>query len=259
MNTTGLRGALTVLVIGLASQGATAASISTQGCLGTPDFTCLFDSEFTNGPLASTRVEHDGSLFPASGEYTAEVSGHADIAAGTLRSVGQVDSAPGDPSSQGIDGGVIFGGSSISDELTLTSTLPGSYDVTVNLIVTGNISLDGADGGAFVFLSLDAGNDSRNYSSDGAINDILSVTQTFSGNVVFDINAFIDYSIDMYPGGGANSDIALSGILRLILPDGVTFESESEAFLAAPVPVPAIVPLFALALAGLGVMRRRPR
>ncbi|MCB1746019.1 MAG: hypothetical protein H6977_14135 [Gammaproteobacteria bacterium] len=253
----GLMGACAAAVFGIASNGVAAASISTQGCLGTPAFTCQSDSEFANGPLGNTRVEHDGSLFPTSGEYTADVSGHADIAAGTLRSAGQVDSSPGDPASMGLDGGVIFGGSSIGDELTLTSTLPGSYDVTLTLTVNGSIGLDGGDGGAFVYLSLDAGDDSGSYTSDGVINDVLSVTQSFTGNAVFDIAAYIDYSVDMYPGDGANSDIALNGVLQLVLPEGVTFESESGAFLATPVPLPGMLPALAIALAGVGVVRRR--
>ena len=245
--------ALILILPGLAN----AASISTQGCLGVSNFSCEFDSEFNNGALFRSRAEHNGTLIPASLAFTGTVSGHSDIASGTLHSFGAVSSNSGDPSSEGLDGGVIFGGSGFSDDVSFTNTLSGPFDVTINMYVSGQINSDGADVFAGAFLNLGGETDSGSYSSDGAINDVLSATITLTNNNPIDISASLDYSVDTYPGGGAATDVELSAYIELIIEDEIIFSSESGLFLATPVPVPPALPMLLGGLAGLVTVTRR--
>ena len=236
----------------------TAASLGTDGCLGVSGFNCHSDGEFNNGPLSDPRAEHAGTLIPTSMDFTGTVSGHADISMGTLSSNGAVTSNPSDPSSQGLDGGVIFGNSSFNDNVTFTNSLIGDFDVTINMYVSGNIVTDGATASAGAFLNVAGQTDFGSYFNDGPIDDVLTATVTLTNSDTINISGSVSYSVDEYPGGAANTDLSVSAYFELILVDEAVFISESTHFLTAPVPVPPALQLFIAGVASLiGLSRRK--
>jgi hypothetical protein len=146
------------------------------------------------------------------------------------------------------------------DVLTLNSSLPGSFNVTLNLTVNG--SIDSANGSAGANSLLSFGTDpgvnqtvARTY-GNGPIADTLSITQTVSGPVVnMDFNAFLSFSATaVNPGATVNGELSNTAFLSLVLPTGVTLaNSGSGTFgvVIAPIPEPEI---YAMMLVGLGLV-----
>ena len=237
-----------------------AASISSQGCLGVSDFSCVSDGEFNSGPLSQSRAEHDGTLIPTSGDFVGTVSGHSDIGAGTLRAQGAVSSNPGDPASVGLDGGVIFGNASLNDDVSFTNTLTGPLDVTINMYVSGYINTGGGEVSVSSFLNLGGETDFGSYSDDGPISDVLTATITLTNSDPINIGASLGYNVDTYPGNAAITNLDVSAYLELIIEDEVIFVSESTHFLTTPVPVPPALPMLLGGIASLiSLSRRRKR
>ena len=146
------------------------------------------------------------------------------------------------------------------DVLTLNSSLPGNFDVTLNLTVNG--SIDSANGNAGANSLLAFGTDpgvnqtvARIY-GNGSIADTLSITQTVSGPVVnMDFNAFLSFNaMAVNPGATVTGELSNTALLSLILPQGVTLaNSGSGTFgvVISAIPEPEV---YAMMLVGLGLV-----
>jgi hypothetical protein len=159
------------------------------------------------------------------------------------------------------------------DVVTLQSTLPGSFDVSLELVSSGSISTTGAAPRLAPFANalIQLGEAGGTSSSAGArydvgdISDTLRVTKSFSGaSVDVTIDALLSFGIyDLAPGASATGELGNTSFVRLVLPaQGVSISgSESGTFgISIPVPEPQT---YAMMLAGLAVVggwaRRRAR
>ena len=257
----------TLLMFG--ASASMAASISASAGTGVDPFEFVGESNF-GLPTPPTRVAYDDVLVfePPSNLYRAAVSGYTDIAAGKMGFFAQVTSAPTADEIFGLDGGVIYGGNSIGDVLTFSPSNGEDYEVTLRLSIDGEMDLNGAAGSVNAFLRMRTPDNilrpsqSASYNLNGAVDDVLTVSMILNGAAQVEISAFLDFSIQSYPGAGVvtSLDFDNTAVLDLILPDGVTFVSESHALLSTPsaVPLPPAVALMIPALLGL-VFVRRPR
>ena len=156
------------------------------------------------------------------------------------------------------------------DVITLTSSLPGSFDVTLELLVNG--SIDAANGNASANSSLSFGpNPGLNQTIakrylNGPIQDTLSITQTVSGPVVnMDFDAFLSFnSVSVAPGGTVSGELSNTALLNLILPVGVSVTDSGSGTFGVSIPPVPEPQTYALMLAGIGVvgcaaLRRRAK
>jgi hypothetical protein len=145
----------------------------------------------------------------------------------------------------------------IRDVITLESTLTTPYDVTLELVVNGNIGVTGGSGNASANALLEFGTnpgvngfDSGAYSI-GPVADTLSVTRTVSGSSVeMDLKAFLGFNVfQVDPGATVTGDLGNTAFLSLILPpSGVELVGSESGTFGVPIPEPGT---YALMLAGL--------
>ncbi len=152
------------------------------------------------------------------------------------------------------------------DVLTLHSALPGSFQVTLQLAVTGNILTASsiipgstrATGNALLSFGAEAGPDTvvTRQLLPGDINELLSVTQTVTGPIVnVDFETLLNFEVTAVgPDGGAEAHLGNSALLRLLVPAGVSvIASESQAFFA-PITVVSEPDNYAFMLTGVGLV-----
>lgn len=167
--------------------------------------------------------------------------------------------------------GLLRASAEVRDIITLTTARTDSYDVTMELIVTGSIAAgEGSDGSANAFLDFGLatgsnGNDSGFYGT-GLIADTLSVTRTVSGpEVDLDFTAFLSFRVlSVAAGDTVVGQLNNTAFIRLILPqDVIVASSQSGTFgvvIPTPVPEPETYAVMAVGLALVSVgFRRRMR
>ncbi|MCP5145288.1 MAG: hypothetical protein H6978_10790 [Gammaproteobacteria bacterium] len=165
-----------------------------------------------------------------------------------------------------IELGILDARATLEDVITLESLSPDPYEVTLELHVDGllDIAGGGARGSASLHFGPEPGLDSSdfsNYLTSGVINDTLSVTRTFTGTVMASLGAALNFRIYQIDAGAVmTGQLNNTATLRLILPENVTVAvSESGTFnqVITPVPLPAAMPLFAVAALGVFSKARR--
>lgn len=160
------------------------------------------------------------------------------------------------------------------DVLSLTSAVAGTYAVTLELVVHGNLATTGVEGDVSANSSLSFGpvagldtTDSARYTQAGEIDDTLSVTRelTFAApgaRVDMDFDAFISFTATRVPAGlTVSGDLSNTAFLNLILPQELSLvESGSGTFgvtIAIPEPQSHALMLVGLGLLGAAVARRK--
>ncbi|AOF81222.1 PEP-CTERM -sorting domain protein [Methyloversatilis sp. RAC08] len=159
------------------------------------------------------------------------------------------------------------------DVLTLSSAVAGTYAVTLELVVHGNLETTGVSGEVSANSLLSFGpvvglntTDSARYTQQGAIDDTLSVTRqvTFASPgaaIDMEFEAFISFTATRVPAGfTVSGDLSNTAFLNLILPQGLSVvESGSGTFGVpiVPIPEPTINALMLAGLALVGTVARR--
>jgi hypothetical protein len=222
----------------------------------------ITDEEVTPPPFARSivSVANSGTV-PDPFQYAAS----ADIGNLELKVFGTYTNNSGSPGN--IEIPLMSVHSHVRDVITLNSTLPDPYEVTLELDVNGSISTSGgaASASANSFLEFGAPPSvSRRYEI-GPINDTLSITRTVSGpSVDLGVDAFLTFNVfRVDPGATVTGDLGNTAFLRLILPDqGVTLASSASGTFGVPIPIPE-PETYALMVAGLVLVgaaaRRRHR
>lgn len=164
----------------------------------------------------------------------------------------------------------------MADVLTLTTTMVGTFPVTMELIVSGIIAPSAAPGSVrantilrFGIHAAPQGSDFGAY-ADGIVDDTLSVTTsdvTFADlSSTVDVDFYASLLINIYralPGETVSAQLNNTALLRLVLPAELSVAGSSSGTYGAvitPVPEPQT---YALMLAGLAllslVVRQRNR
>jgi hypothetical protein len=151
----------------------------------------------------------------------------------------------------------------VRDVLTFSSTLGTSYDVTLQLTVTGDIVLNSAAASSNSLLDFGPApgsntTDSARYTG-GPISDTLSVTRTFSGTTATaDLTAFLSFNVERVEAGGSvTGQLSNTATLNLILPAGVSLASSQSGTFGQVIPEPAEYAFMLAGLAALGLVARR--
>lgn len=208
-----------------------------------------------------------GDAVPGTYEYFAS----ADVGNLALKVKGSLTNSSASALSD-LEVGLLAASAEVRDVITLTTARTDSYDVTMELVVTGGIAAgDGSDARANAFLDFGPNpgsnlTDSGSYGV-GAILDTLSVTRTVTGsNVSLDFTAFLSFRVlSVEAGDTVVGQLNNTAFIKLILPDDVTVaSSQSGTFgvvIPTPVPEPETYAVMALGLAlvGFGFRRRMRR
>ena len=218
----------------------------------------------TGSPVVQTSVHVED--FGTVASYAFEYEGSADIAAGTLGAYARLDAAI---DAMAIDAPLLRTEATLMDTLSFDSVLAGDYDITVLLGVAGTI--ENGDGRVAGTANLGLGDGSsifdsafRSYESDGNHVDTLSATVTVNGDVALNLSAALAVEI-LEIGAGSTTLGDFRGILgddgasiTIVVPSGVSLAgSDSGAFDAAVVPLPAAFWLLAGGVMGLLPLARR--
>jgi hypothetical protein len=158
------------------------------------------------------------------------------------------------------------------DVLSLTSAVAGTFDVTLELVVTGNLVTSGVSGDVSANSLLMFGpvvglntTDSSRYTASGEISDTLSVTRqlTFAapGSAIdMEFEAFVSFTATRVPAGlTVSGDLGNTAFLNLVLPQELSVvESGSGTFgVAIPIPEPRVHALMLAGLALIGTVAAR--
>lgn len=223
------------------------------------------------GPIARSVLAFGttGAVAAVSGSYLGQQAvarSSADLSTGALKIVSTVPTpldqqSPGFTSSQTI--------AFLRDQITVVfdKSFGDSVNVGVQMDVSGFLALaTGSNGLQAQMQALSTGGvglgaPARQYRVPGSVADTLSMSFVLGAErdlggswaSTFDLNAGL-FAI-MNPGESA--DFGNSAYLRLQLPTGVTYTSDSGVFLTSPVPVPAAAWLMLSGLGMLGVIARR--
>ena len=185
----------------------------------------------------------------------------ADVGNLALKVAGSLTNSGGSTLS-GVEVGLLRATSEVRDVITLTTTRTDSFDVTLELIVNGNITA-GAGSSASANSVLQFGTDPGTNSFDsnrygvGAISDTLSITKTVSGSEInMDFQAFLSFSVGQVAAGDTvTGELNNTAIIKLILPQGVTVTGSQSGTFGVPIPTPVPEPeTFALMTAGLALL-----
>ncbi len=156
------------------------------------------------------------------------------------------------------------------DILVLSSTRTDPYQVTLELIVNGDLSTP-TGSSAFANSQIRMNETGKLGVSDsglytnGEVRDTLSVTRTVSGpEVTLELETLLSYSVFRVAAGAtASGDLSNTAHVRLILPEDVTIASSSSGTFGvpiAPIPEPSSMMLSAAGLLLLaGVARKKIR
>lgn len=168
--------------------------------------------------------------------------------------------------------GALAAFASYTDTITLTPAFSDPYLVTIDMIVDGDLQIDGSVSRAAASLLISPvgklqSNDFEQYTSSGLVHDVLSAQYQFQGEAVFDLNSSLQFIIsEIDPGVTASGDFSNTAIIDLTITSlggdpiptqDILVASDSGFFGTAPVPVPAALPLFAAGLAGLSWRARK--
>ncbi len=181
----------------------------------------------------------------------------ADIGLLEMKVFGQLSSADAQSS---IEIALLSSSARIQDTISLATVDPLTpYEVTFELDVDGVLDFDGGAGRAQASLNTGPFSgqfDSWITSASGLVDETLSVTRTFQGDV--DVTVTTSLFLNLFEiGAGANISGQLdnTATLRVILPQGVSIAaSESGTFNQVVVPLP---PAWPLVLGPLVVLRAR--
>jgi len=171
-----------------------------------------------------------------------------------------------------IELGALNAFASYTDTITLTPNTSDPYLVTIDMVVDGDLQIDGSSSRAGAGLIITPVGqlqsfDFSNYTTTGIVHDVLTAQYQFSGEAVFDLNSNLQFTISQIdPGVTASGDFSNTAIINLLittlngdpLPAGtVEVSSASGFFDTAPVPLPASLPLFLAGLVGVFNVRRK--
>lgn len=154
------------------------------------------------------------------------------------------------------------------DIVTLTSSVSGTFPITLELIVTGTLTPSSTSGfvaanSSLIFgvLGQLTGSDSSRYTAAGPIGETLSVTR----NVTFGApGASVDMNFDTLlsvsilgalPGETVSANLNNTALLNLVLPSEVLLTGSVSGTYGVPIPVSVPEPeTYAFLLAGLGLV-----
>jgi hypothetical protein len=163
------------------------------------------------------------------------------------------------------------------DIVTLTSSVIGTFPITLELIVSGTLTPSSTSGFVAANSSLLfgvsgqlTGSDSSRYTDAGPISETLSVTRNVTfrsagASVDMNFDTFLSVSIlGVLPGETVSANLNNTALLNLVLPSEVSVTGSVSGTYGVPIPVPVPEPeTYALLLAGLGLVaaavRRRRR
>ncbi len=169
------------------------------------------------------------------------------------------------------EGAILFANARITDTITITAPTNDPYVVTVEMLVSGTLDVDGTDARAQASLlvapegQLSTFGD-ETYDTNGVIlNDVISATYGYHGDAVFNITSALFMSMrDINAETSMSIDFSNTAILNIKVfaqdgttpINGFTLSSESGQFGVTPVPLPAALPLFFSGVAWLGWRHR---
>lgn len=240
----------------------------------------LLRDPVTSGLLASGAVDPDafGPLPPSSQESSAtalpltvstvsvadtlagtyEYRASADIGNLALKVFGSLNNGTGALLGNG-ETPVMQVAAQVLDVITLQSASADPYEVTLELLVDGNIGTAGGSGSASANAFVDFGllgstntADSARYGI-GLIDDRLSVTKTVSGPLVqMDLEAFLTFSVlTLDPGASVTGELSNTALLRLVLPPDVQLVNSASGTFGVPIPAVPEPASWALMAGGL--------
>ncbi len=169
--------------------------------------------------------------------------------------------------------------SSLTDTISIVAPSADPYRVTANLEVHGIYTLAGSSGTVVALLDMNPSSPnlssktvSKNYTGNGATGDIstpvdvLTVSFDFVGDATFDISSRLFFFVNTIDANAnISADFSNTAIINLTvttlagapIPDVVISSSSGNFGTAAPVPVPAALPLLLSALVAGGWRARR--
>ncbi len=190
----------------------------------------------------------------------------ADVGNLALKVAGSLTNA-GASNMTGFELGLLNATAEVRDILVLESTLPGAYEVKLEMFIDG--VLDTPEGGsarANSLLRLGIQNQLSTSDSgfyvNGIVDDVLTVTRIASGpETTLELPSMLNYTITrVAPGTTVSGALDNTAVLRLTLPEGVTIASSGSGTFGVPitpVPEPGTIALTAAGLGLLGLTARR--
>ncbi len=250
---------------------------SVSAALAPPSGSAKSDSE-SGEPLIRTAVTIADELV-GSWKYSAV----SDINVPKLAIYAGVDNSGGGALSGEFDGELplMLVNSTLTDTITITAPSADPYRITASLEIHGVYQLAGSDGRVTAQFGMDptspnrlAKNEFISYGGNGQTGDInspidiLTVSYDFVGDVTFDISSQLFFSVHTIDAG-ANivADFSNTAIINLAIttlggapiPNVVITSASGNFGTAAPIPVPAALPLLLSALVACGAWRTRRR
>lgn len=167
----------------------------------------------------------------------------------------------------GFEVGLLEAAAEVRDILVLESTLPGAYEVKLEMFIDG--VLDTPEGGSARANSLltlgiqgQLSTSDSGFYVNGEVDDVLTVTRIASGpETTLELRSQLIYTITrVAPGTTVSGALDNTAVLRLTLPEGVTIASSGSGTFGVPitpVPEPGTIALTAAGLGLLGLTARR--
>jgi len=263
--------AIGAALLGCASVAAAAPEMRVSGRAeldgSFPPFDSILSDTETGSPAFNRSAIEVSDQLPGVWQYLARV----DSSVPKLQVAGSVTNTSGSTLGD-IELGALNAFASYTDTITLTPNSSDPYLVTIDMVVDGDMQIDGSISRAGAGLIITPVGqlqsfDFSNYSTSGTVHDVLSAQYQFSGEAVFDLNSNLQFTISQIdPGVTASGDFSHTAIINLLittlngdpLPTGsVEVNSASGFFDTAPVPLPASLPLFLIGILSVFKVRRK--
>jgi hypothetical protein len=235
------------------------------------------DTEIESGePLPGTSVSIARAL-PGSWQYSAV----SDITVPKLAIFAGVDNTSGG-AQVGEFGGelpLMLVNSTLTDTISVTAPSADPYRITASLEIHGIYQLAGSDGAVTALFSMDPispnqlgrtafiGYDGNGQTGDNSTpTDVLTISYDFVGDVTFEISSLLFFALHRIDAGAnivadfsntAIIDLAVTTLGGAPIPNVVITSSSGNFGTAAPVPVPAALPLLLSALVACGWRAKR--
>ena len=224
------------------------------------------DSE-TGTPLARTLVSVSDAS-PGNWQYLAT----ADITTPKLQVFGLLNNAGGGALGD-FERTLLAANGTLRDTITIAAPSADPYLVTADMVIDGVLQGAGSNATVNALITISpVGKLSQtqftSYTGDvTVVDDVLSITQQFSGDAVFDLTSQLFFFVrNIDAGATVLADFSHTAIINLQVTtlggdpiENFSLTSESGHFGVAPVPVPGALPMMLGGLALLAGRRRRRR